>query len=73
MNMESSIPIHANYSSLKEYPGLSDHTPREYLTRVIQQDKGEPSLGKWFSEWIDDLAKLQQDILQNIEKQKIQI
>jgi hypothetical protein len=76
MNMNSDIPLRASnlrkYLSSEEYSKLSDHTLREYLTLIFQQDNAKPSLSEWFSKWMDDLASLQLDILQNTKKRLTQ-
>jgi hypothetical protein len=76
MNMNSDISIRksnlANYFlSSEECSKLLDHTPREYLSLIFQEDRDKPSLREWFSKWMQDLASLQEEILQNTKKRLI--
>jgi hypothetical protein len=55
-----SLPINESFKKL-------EHTPKECLSMILQEDKEEPLIRKWFSKWKKDLVGLQEEILQNIK------
>jgi hypothetical protein len=72
MNLNSNIPLGAtipkNHPLSSEHPEMLNHSPREYLSLIFQNDKGKPSFKEWFSSWLNDLTSLQQEILLNTKK-----
>jgi hypothetical protein len=72
MNLNSNIPLNAtipkNHPLFREHSEMLNHSPREYLSLIFQNDKGKPSLKEWFSSWMNDLTGLQQEISENTKK-----
>jgi hypothetical protein len=70
-NLNSNIPwgtdILQNYPLSGESSKLLNYTPRECLSLIFKYDRRKPSLKEWFSDWMNDLTRLHQEILQNIK------
>jgi hypothetical protein len=47
-------------NSIKQFPTLS--TPKSCLSSIIQFDKNEPWISKWFYKWMEDISNLQKEI-----------
>ncbi len=57
MNLQNNFPV-----STDESP---NHSSKESLSLILEQDNEEPSIREWLSKWKDDLVTLQEEILQN--------
>ena len=44
-----------------------DKTPKQCLSLLLEQDKDKPLIKEWLSKWMNDLKRLQSDVLGNIE------
>jgi hypothetical protein len=50
------------YPSFKHNQSATLSSPKEYLSSIIQSDKNEPLIGKWFYKWMEDIGNLQKEI-----------
>jgi hypothetical protein len=50
------------YPSFKHNQSAMLSSPKEYLSSIIQSDKNEPLIGKWFYKWMEDIGNLQKEI-----------
>jgi hypothetical protein len=75
MNFNSKIPLSTiiprDHSLFSEHSEMLNRSPREYLSLILQHDKGKPSLKEWFSSWMNDLTGLQQEISENTKQMAI--